>query len=352
MASLSIARRRLITIILNLTARTRSIFTRNSPSNITKRTRRKTDLEELREQIDSAGDYDLHDILRQQNRLEWPEWHWPVNENDKITKIVENFHRDFNKMKESSSIVGLIRIIEDTWLHLMDDNDKDWSYVKACFKQARELDDPLLILKALIDTNKFSRCLNRHSAANIYHALKLYCTLLNCPVLARTQEYTEAFTKILFHPKLKNLEVQNITVYRGMVLEDEKPIANCKVGGIIITTTFLSTSANQVVAEMFGTTPPESMISVFCTYKIRSTTRRTALKLQSISKFPEEEEILLMRFIPFKIVSVERTEDGRKIEIFFDEFTEHEVSKRSNCYYHNCITLCEDDVYEINGGKH
>ncbi|CAM4908821.1 unnamed protein product [Rotaria socialis] len=325
MACLLIARSRLITIILNVTARTKCIFTRNSSSTITRRTRRITCLEQLRYELDYAGDYDLHDILRQQNRIEWPEWHLSVDENNKITKIVENFHRDFNKMKKSSSIVGLIRIIEETWLNFMNDNDKDWSDVKARFKQARELDDPLPILEALCFSQQFSRCLNRHSAANIYHSLKLYCTLLNCPVVARTQEYTEAFTKILFHPKLKNLGAQNITVYRGMVLEDEKPIANCIVDKIIITTTFLSTSASRLVAEGFRTTPPESMISVFCTYKIRGTTRLTALNLQSISKFPVEEEILIMRFTPFRIVSVERTEDGRKIEICFDEFTEHEV---------------------------
>ncbi|CAF2069457.1 unnamed protein product [Rotaria magnacalcarata] len=315
----------LITKVLSGITKTRNLFTRSSSGTITRRTRRKTDLEELREQIDSAGDYDLHDILRQQNRLEWPEWHWPVDKNDKTITIVEGFHEKFKKVEEFSSIVDSIQTIEETLLNYMDKNDKDWNDVKACFKQARELDDPKLIIESYTATKKFSRCLNRHSATNTDHALKCYCTLLNCPTLARTQEYTEAFTKILFHPKLKNLEAQNITVYRGMVLEDEKPIANCKVGGIIITTTFLSTSANQVVAEMFGTTPPESMISVFCTYKIRGTTRRTALKLQSISKFPEEEEILVMRFIPFKIVSVKRTEDGRKVEICFDEFTEHEV---------------------------
>ncbi|CAF3555092.1 unnamed protein product [Rotaria socialis] len=316
-ACLSIIWNWLITKVLSGITRTRNIFT--------KRTGRKTNLEVLREQIDSAGDYDLHDILRQQNRLEWPEWHWPVDKNDKTMTIVEGFHEKFKKMKESSSIVDSIYTIEETLLNFMDRNDKDWNDVKECFKQAKELDDPKLIIESYTITKKFSRCLNRHSATNTDHSLKRYCTLLNCPTLAWTQEYTEAFTKILFHPKLKSLEAQNITVYRGMVLEDEKPIANCIVDRIIITTTFLSTSASRVVADMFGTTPPESMISVLCTYKIRGTTRRTALNLQSISVFPEEEEILIMRFIPFRIVSVERTEDGRKIEICFDEFTKEVV---------------------------
>jgi hypothetical protein len=113
-------------------------------------------------------------------------------------------------------------------------------------------------------------------------------------------------------------------VYRGAVLEDEKFIANYNEGATIITTTFLSTSINRNVAEIFGDVPPGNMnkISVFYTYNVNNTHRHTALDLRNISDRPHEEEILILRYVPFTIRSVERKNDGRRIEICLDECPE------------------------------
>lgn len=289
-------------------------------------TSNESSIETLRTQIVCADDYyNPHDILGENNKVKWPEWQMKIDENDKVMAIVESFHDGFKKMTVSTSIVGRIRIIQETLLKFIDENNQDWQPIKDSFKIALETDDPLLIIKAYTFQKAFSRCLNQHSAANTYHLLKLYCTLLNCPVLARTQEYTEAFTEILFHPKLNEYLVQNKKVYRGIVIKDRKFIENCNVGAIIITTTFLSTSLDLEVAAIFATPNPkdEDGLSLLCEYNIRGVSRRVALDIQLLSKFPDEQEVLLLRFIPFKITTFEQSDDGRKIKICFDEFIDN-----------------------------
>jgi hypothetical protein len=162
------------------------------------------------------------------------------------------------------------------------------------------------------------------SAVNTYHTLKLFCTPSNCPISARTQEYKEAITRIFFHSKLEKFLVRKIEVYRGTVLEDKKLVDNYKEGATIITTTFLSTSTNHFVAELFSTVPPGNMnmISLFCTYNVNNTDRHTAFNLKDISPYPEKEEILILRYVPFTIRLVERKNDGRQIEICLDECPE------------------------------
>jgi hypothetical protein len=113
-------------------------------------------------------------------------------------------------------------------------------------------------------------------------------------------------------------------VYRGTVLEDKKLVDNYKEDATIITTTFLSTSTNREVAESFSAVPvgDMNMISAFCTYNINNTHRYTALNLKELTKFEDEVEILILRYVPFTIRSVERKNDGRRIEICLDECKE------------------------------
>jgi hypothetical protein len=281
-----------------------------------------SNFKKLRQEIDDLGVYDLHNILHQQKKVEWCEWHLNINENDKAIKIAEEFHQNFKKLKLSSSIVDQVDTIEETFLKFMPKKNDDWKRIRKYFKEAREQDNPLAIVKAYTVSKDFSHRLNKHSAVNTYHALKLYCTLLNCPVLAQTQEYTEAFTRILFHPKLEQYLYRKGTVYRGIGLKDKKLVDNYNEEATIITTTFLSTSTDPEVADFFGGTDSENAISVSCIYNINNTNRHTALNLRNLSAFPNEEEILILRYVPFTIRSVKRMENGRRMEICFDECNE------------------------------
>jgi hypothetical protein len=282
------------------------------------------DLKKLRQDIEELDVYDLHDILRRRNRVEWCERHLNINESDNAIKIAEKFHRDFKKLKPSSSITREIDTIEETFLKFLPTDHNDWNKIRNYFKQARKEDSPIPVIQAYTLDQALTKRLNKHSAVNTYHAFKLYCTLLNCPVLAQTQEYTEAITRIFFHPKLEKFLVRKIEVYRGIVLEDNKLIANYKAGATIITTTFLSTTTDRAVAESFSAVPAEHMnkISVFCTYNINNTNRYTALDVRKMSIFNAEEEIIILRYVPFTIRSVEQSADGRKVTIYFDECKE------------------------------
>ncbi|UJR19415.1 hypothetical protein I4U23_022545 [Adineta vaga] len=80
-------------------------------------------------------------------------------------------------------------------------------------------------------------------AKNTYHELILYCTPLNCNVLACTQDGIQAFITILFHLEVNEYKCdRDITVHRDVVLDDECVLEGSKEGAIIITTIFLSTS--------------------------------------------------------------------------------------------------------------
>ena len=281
----------------------------------------KSDMNNLRQQVEDFGAYDLHDILRQRKKIQWCQWHLNINENDKAIKIAEEFHQNSKRLKFSSSIVDQVHIIEETFLEYMPKDDH-WNEIMKYFKKAREHNDPLMIVKAYTFSQQLSSRLNKHLAVNTYHTLKLYCTILNCPILAQAQEYTEAFAKILFHPKLEEYAVRTGTFYRGLVLEDKKFVENYNEQATILTTTFLSTSTKFDVAEQFSHLDSENKISVFCIYNINNINRRTALDLRKISFYPHEEEILILPFIPFVIKSIERMNDGRRMTICFDECTE------------------------------
>jgi hypothetical protein len=279
-----------------------------------------SDLEKLQREINNLGVYDLHDVLRWRKRLEWCEWHLSINENHKAIEIAKNFHQDFKKLKSSSSIAREIDTIEEGFLKFMPADDK-WNKIRKDLNDARKENNPKLVIRAYTVDQRFTERLNKHCAVNTYHALRLYCTLLNCPILAQTQEYTEAFTKILFHPKLHEHLVRKRTVYRGIVLEDKKLIDNYKEGARIITTTFLSTSTSREVANSFSTATGNGT-TAHCTYEIDNTTRHTALDITNLSAYPHEEEILILRYVPFTIKSVERTDDDREMKICFVECQE------------------------------
>ncbi|CAF1424288.1 unnamed protein product [Adineta steineri] len=164
--------------------------------------------------------------------------------------------------------------------------------------------------------------INKDLAANTYHALELYCTSLNCPILARTEAYTEAFTSILFHPLSKKYHfTEECKLYRGCIIADEELVGNYKKGNTIITTTFLSESTDPAVVVPYITDAPTDAISIRCEYEINNNHCCTALDLRGVSK-KKEEEILILRYTPFEITSAIQSESGGHMEVHFREYEE------------------------------
>ncbi|CAF2172864.1 unnamed protein product [Rotaria magnacalcarata] len=175
------------------------------------------------------------------------------------------------------------------------------------FKIAGESNDPTFVLRAYSKSKEFTKKMNGDMAKNTYHELTLYCTPLNCNVLARTQDGIQAFITILFHHRLDEQRcVNNITVYRGFAIDSECVLKGYETGAIIITTTFLSTSNDLEVAALFRNSGEDStkpnQIFLLCTYKIHNY-RRTALNMAGISQYPEENEVLIYPYVPFRIIS-------------------------------------------------
>ena len=76
---------------------------------------------------------------------------------------------------------------------------------------------------------------------------------------------------------------------------------------------------NSDIADIFNYNPSENEISIFCTYKIDNTKRRTALDLRDLSLYAHEGEILILLYVPFTIKSMERMDNDQRMIICFDE---------------------------------
>lgn len=142
---------------------------------------------------------------------EWYEssnpWHLIIEASDRAATIRKEFHQNFKFFRSSSNIRDKIALIREEYSEQMKPGpkrEKMLSYLERAHKE----DDPKLLIKAY--TLHQNSKLHLYSAKNTYHSLKLYCTILNCPILARTQQYTEAFTSILFHPKLDDFMIELI----------------------------------------------------------------------------------------------------------------------------------------------
>ncbi|CAF1472419.1 unnamed protein product, partial [Adineta steineri] len=204
----------------------------------------------------------------------------------------------------------------------------DMNKIIADFEKARTTDNPAPVLRAYSRSHGFSQQLNKDMAKNTYHALALYCTPLNCNVLARIHDGIQAFVAILFHPKLKDYLCRGVfTIYRGATIDSEELLEGYENESTIITTTFLSTSKCPGVAEMFSSLDPtkQSQISLLCRYTIHNY-RRTALDMAEFSKFPHEEEVLIYPYVPFRIVSFTKTTleptGQKRIEVELEEIND------------------------------
>lgn len=93
-------------------------------------------------------------------------------------------------------------------------------------------------------------------------------------------------------------------------------------GSHMMNTSFLSTSKKEQVAKIFlANEQNEQCIAGLFTYKIENiNNQRTAIDISSTSYFPEEEEIVILPFSAFRVVSVTPpTDPSMPYEIFMEE---------------------------------
>ncbi|CAF1372783.1 unnamed protein product [Rotaria magnacalcarata] len=186
------------------------------------------------------------------------------------------------------------------------------------FTMAAEENDLRYVLSAYTSATIFHKILNKDLAT---YALHYFDSTLN-----KTQDYTFStciidLIALLIHSNgLESYYCQNtVTSYRGMLITRDE-LKKYNVGAQIMNVSFLSTSKNKAIAQIFAgegamdylrQTPDHTPIhlSTLCIYHTKN--HRTALQIAGVSEVPDEEEILILPFSAYEIVSV-RKYDGNK----------------------------------------
>ena len=168
------------------------------------------------------------------------------------------------------------------------------------FKKAIEEQNYLeYFIKAYTLTNNFYHVLNKHLALYIldyfdtlsYSSSPTKYRLINCLV--------HIVTLVINHPDIHKYKYRGIA-YRGLLMT-ENDLKNYSIGNHILNRSFVSTSKNRSVAQIFADNSQETSgkISVLLKYTIKQ--NRTAIDIEHISTIQDEKEALILPFAVFQI---------------------------------------------------
>lgn len=186
--------------------------------------------------------------------------------------------------------------------------------IKNYMKQAIENNDPLPIVRAYTEKTRFVTKLNEDLATNgSDFRFQISFAMMN--TIFSDSDPPKGFGHYIFvailshHHKLKQYRHYTGITYRGMNVK-KSDLDQYEEGKLILTRTFLSSSINQQIANNFLIDNSMNLIGnhrVICIYHIRNPT--TTLDLHTISTYPNENEILIMPFMVFKITNIKRNLD-------------------------------------------
>jgi len=166
-------------------------------------------------------------------------------------------------------------------------------------------------LRAYTSTTRLHQYINRHLAT---HALNFFNSTFDPSI-----PYNFIFCLLGIVAKiLQNCRLQlSFTgdVYRGMTLKREE-LERYVVNSRILNTTFLSTSEECLIAEIFAGIHPDdpptednpTEMKILCKYTIRN--KGTAYNIRDISLFDTEKEVLIFPFSAFRVSRVNKTSSG------------------------------------------
>ncbi|CAF1151191.1 unnamed protein product [Didymodactylos carnosus] len=185
--------------------------------------------------------------------------------------------------------------------------------IEAYFKEAIEKQDYLTyFIKAYTLTNFFYKVLNKHLALYIleyFDKTKTFSSnyrLVNCLI--------HLITLLIYHPNLPQHRYQGLC-YRGMRIT-QNDLDQYQLNQHILNRSFLSTSIDRQVAEMFAGEGEQSQMrhtlgdhcalqySCLCQYLIKQNS--TAINIQNLSTRSDEKEILIIPFSVFKVMTIKR----------------------------------------------
>ena len=272
----------------------------------------------------NANYYFITDI-NDNNTLEWIIIYDEIETQRKLFR--EQFLGDKNK---SLNCKEILQNFQKYYLQKLPFELKLKGSLNLYFTMAIEEEDLRYVLSAYTSPTPFHKILNRDLAT---YALHYFESTLN-----KTQDYSFSnsiidLIALLIHSNQLTTyySPNNITTYRGMLMTRDD-LKKYNTGSQIMNVTFLSTSKNKQIAEIFAgegaidslrQTPDHIPIhlSTLCIYHIKNP--QTALQIANISKVSDEDEILIMPFSAYEIVSI-RKYDGKKnngimIEIELEE---------------------------------
>jgi hypothetical protein len=187
---------------------------------------------------------------------------------------------------------------------LQDDHDESIKIVQSHFNDARETNDPIYLLKAYTAESPFYKRLNHEMASgNRRQVFKKLC-----------KKWTGYYTGIIVkNPAFEHYRFSGQT-YRGMQI-NPSDYEQYRVGVALANKSFQSTSKSWEIANSFacGSKPTPGKLSVIIIFTILD--RRSALSIEEISEYPNEEEVLIVPGTLFIVTSINQDETPYEIQL-------------------------------------
>ncbi|CAF3643240.1 unnamed protein product [Adineta steineri] len=273
---------------------------------------------------------------------------WTLHYNDPVLQRSQFRRRLINPFKVDRNIVrstlnkdqlsSIFRVtlanFSDNFLSTLSSNEiaaRHKSFIEWFFQQAIMKVDSTFILKAYTSATNFYGILNKTLAK---FALEYFDAILQ-----ESTDYKALISTIDLISLLINdadLDKHNYrgTTYRGMLLRNED-LVKYVVGSKLMNISFVSTSKDREIAEIFAGQNSESTLSeipAVCIYTIRN--MGTALDVEEISEIPDEREVLVLPFSAFQIRCIRRLDKtvnkGIMVELELEECDEYQGENNSS----------------------
>lgn len=231
-----------------------------------------------------------------------PEWQF---EDGRAEHFSRAFHWDCIKDR------GIEKVHKElSKAHLFDNYDRDEetqnsiAIVQYYFDQAKEMNDPICFLKAYTVESPFYKRLNQEMATgSSRQVFKKLC-----------EKWTGYYTGIIIkNPAFEPYRFAGQT-FRGMQITDAD-YAQYKPNVVVTNKAFQSTSKSWKIAKSFACPkkPIPGRLSVVLIYTIID--RRSALSIETISEYQNEEEVLMVPGTLFIITNINQDEIPYEIDL-------------------------------------
>ena len=213
------------------------------------------------------------------------------------------------------SFIRLVQQIQIDYIEKIDfgsENIDQKILIENYMREAIENKDPIPMVRAYTEKTAFVTKLNEDLAkigSDFRFQLSFKMMNGNCRDNDPPSNLGEfIFASILSHHHRLNKYRHFIgKTYRGMNLK-QSDLDQYQQGKFILTRTFLSSSTDQTIAESFLNSKELINYPVLCIYHIRNSL--STIDVHQISKYPNEKEILIIPFVTFRIINVQKNLHG------------------------------------------